>query len=80
VLKQVQPLPYDLLVEPADGVKVCLREAGHILGSSIVELSLTEGELTRKVVVSGDLGQPGRPILRDPAIISDADVLLLEST
>jgi metallo-beta-lactamase family protein len=80
VLKQVHPLPYDLSVDITDGVKVCLREAGHILGSSIVELSLTEGGLTRKVVVSGDLGQPGRPILRDPAIISDADVLLLEST
>jgi metallo-beta-lactamase family protein len=80
VLKQVQPIPYNLIVEPIAGVKACLREAGHILGSSIVELSLTEGELTRKVVVSGDLGQPGRPILRDPDIISDADVLLLEST
>jgi metallo-beta-lactamase family protein len=80
VLRQVQPIPYDLVVEPTAGAKVCLREAGHILGSSIVELTLTEGELTRKVVVSGDLGQPGRPILRDPAIISDADVLLLEST
>jgi len=80
VLKQIQPLPYDLSVGLAPGVQVCLREAGHILGSSIIELSLSEGNITRKVVVSGDLGQPGRPILRDPAIINDADVLLLEST
>jgi metallo-beta-lactamase family protein len=79
-LQQVKPLPYDLPAQLADGISVCLREAGHILGSSIVELSLTENGITRKVVVSGDLGQPGRPILRDPAIISDADVLLLEST
>ena len=80
MLRQLRPIPYDLPVEPTNGVKVCLREAGHILGSSIVELSLTEGESTRKVVISGDLGQPGRPILRDPAIIRDTDVLLLEST
>ncbi len=80
VLKQVRTLPYDLSVEPAAGVRLCLREAGHILGSSIVELSVADGNVTRKVVVSGDLGQPGRPILRDPAIISEADVLLLEST
>src|SRR5581483_10131141 len=55
-------------------------DAGHILGSAIVELSIMERGLTRKVVISGDLGQPGRPILRDPAIITEADVVLLEST
>ena len=80
VLNQVQPIPYDLPFELARGVEVRLRDAGHILGSSIVQLSIVEDGLTRTIVVSGDLGQPGRPILRDPAIISDADVLLLEST
>jgi metallo-beta-lactamase family protein len=57
-----------------------LQEAGHILGSAIVELWLQEAGREVKVVASGDLGQPGRPILRDPALLDSADVLLLEST
>ncbi|MBS0421226.1 MAG: MBL fold metallo-hydrolase [Proteobacteria bacterium] len=80
VLKQVQPIPYDVPSKLAPGVEVILRDAGHILGSAIVELSITEGGRSKKVVVSGDLGQTGRPILRDPAVIREADVLLLEST
>jgi len=80
VLKQVQTIPYDLSCELAAGVEVELRDAGHILGSAIVELAITESGRSTKVVVSGDLGQPGRPILRDPAFISEADVLLMEST
>jgi metallo-beta-lactamase family protein len=80
LLKQVHPVPYDQLFEPAAGVQVRLRDAGHILGSAIAELWIKERGRTRKVVVSGDLGQPGRPIVRDPAIVTEADVLLLEST
>ncbi len=57
-----------------------MRDAGHILGSAIVELWLTDRGRVRKFVVSGDLGQPNRPIVRDPTFISEADVLLLEST
>lgn len=80
VLKQLRPVAYDEFFEPSAGIRVRLRDAGHILGSAIVELWLTEAGRTRKVVVSGDLGQPGRPIVRDPTIIDEADVLLLEST
>jgi metallo-beta-lactamase family protein len=79
-LTQVRPVPYDVPFEPAPGVRVSLRDAGHILGSAIVEISIIGGARARKIVVSGDLGQPGRPILRDPASISEADVLLMEST
>jgi len=79
-LKQVSAVAYDATFDPAPGVRVRLRDAGHILGSAIVELWLTERGRTCKVVVSGDLGQPGRPILRDPTLIDTADVLLLEST
>jgi metallo-beta-lactamase family protein len=57
-------------------VRCVFRDAGHILGSAIVEIFLPEG----KVVFSGDLGQPGRPIVADPTPIADADVLLVEST
>lgn len=83
-LAQVRPVDYGATFSPAPAVRARLVEAGHILGSAIAELWLREpaGGATRerKVVVSGDLGQPGRPILRDPARVAEADVLLLEST
>ena len=54
--------------------------AGHILGSAIIEVWVTEYGYPTKLVFSGDLGQPGRPILRDPTPIEDADILVIEST
>jgi metallo-beta-lactamase family protein len=80
VLQQVRTVRYEETFSPAPNVRARLRDAGHILGSAIVEIWLTEGERVCKVVVSGDLGEPGRPILCDPAIVREADVLLLEST
>jgi metallo-beta-lactamase family protein len=67
---------YGVAFRPHDGVRCVFRDAGHILGSAIVEVFL-DG---RKIVFSGDLGQPGRPIVEDPAPIAEADVLLVEST
>ena len=72
--------PYDRAFSPAPGVTVRLRDAGHILGSSIVEIWLDDGEVQRKVVVSGDLGHAGAPILQDPASVAEADLLVMEST
>ena len=71
---------YDEEFTPAPGVRCRYRDAGHILGSAIVELWLEGPAGTRKVVCSGDLGQPGRPIVRDPTAVDEADVLLVEST
>ena len=79
-LTQTRPVAYDQMFDPAAGIRVRLRDAGHILGSAIVELFLDERGRQRKVVISGDLGQPGRAIVRDPTLITEADVLLLEST
>lgn len=79
-LPLAREVAYGNVIEPAPGVKLRLQDAGHILGSAIVELWLDDGSKARKVVCSGDLGQPGRPIVRDPTPIADADVLLLEST
>src|SRR5690606_2090103 len=56
------------------------QDAGHILGSAIIEVWLKEGGGTTKLVFSGDLGQPERPIVRDPTSIEDADILTIEST
>ncbi len=62
-----------------DGMSAVYRCAGHILGSATVELQV-EGEVSRRIVFSGDLGRWGRPILKDPAPVPEADVVLVEST
>ena len=80
LLRQVVPLPYDLMRGAAPAVRVRLRDAGHILGSASAELWLRDGSRGLKAVVSGDLGEPGRPIQRDPVRIGSADLLLVEST
>ena len=79
-LKYVKPILYDQLVEINDSIKIVFNDAGHILGSSIVELWATENERTSKIVFTGDLGVKGRPILRDPTVIKKADVVIMEST
>jgi metallo-beta-lactamase family protein len=70
------PVDYDADVRPHPSVLCRFRDAGHILGSAVIELFLSG----RKLVFSGDLGQPGRPIMRDATPIAEADALLVEST
>ncbi len=70
------PVDFDAQVQPDASVTCRFRAGGHILGSAIVEV-MVEG---KKIVFSGDLGQPGRPIVPPPTTIGDADLLLLEST
>lgn len=79
-LKQVRSIAYGRDFSPGAGVRCRLHDAGHILGSAIVDVSVTERGHVTKMVFTGDLGQPGRPILRDPAPILEADVLVMEST
>jgi metallo-beta-lactamase family protein len=64
----------------SDNVSVRYQDAGHILGSAIIEVFAKEGGKEKKIVFSGDLGQWNNPIIRDPTIISEADYLLIEST
>ncbi len=77
-LGRFSPLPLDRAREVAPGVTVTLRAAGHILGSATVELGLAD--TGRRVLVTGDLGRPGHPLLRPPASRPDVDVVLVEST
>lgn len=79
-LQQTQPHGYGREVQPHVDVRCRFRDAGHILGSAILEIWVSEGERITKLVFSGDLGQPGRVILRDPALIGEADILVIEST
>ncbi len=80
VLGHLYALGYDEPYSPHGSVRIRLRDAGHILGSAILEVWIKEDSHERKLVFSGDLGQPGRPILRDPFPIEDADILFVEST
>ena len=73
-------LVYDKKVRILPNVTLRLRDAGHILGSAIVELWLEDEGQTRKLVFSGDMGRPGMPILQDPAFIQHADLVIMEST
>ena len=79
-LKYIKPVLYDQLIEINESLKVVFNDAGHILGSSIIELFATEDGSTSKIVFSGDLGVIGRPILRDPKIIKKADAVIMETT
>jgi metallo-beta-lactamase family protein len=65
---------------PHANVRCRFQDAGHILGAAIIEVWLDEGRKSKKVVFSGDLGQPGRPVVNDPTPIEEADILLVEST
>lgn len=79
VLEHFQPLAYAERVEILPQVAIRLMDAGHILGSAIVEVWLG-GKHRHKLVFSGDLGRSGMPVLQDPATIKQADTVLLEST
>jgi metallo-beta-lactamase family protein len=79
-LKLIRHIDYDTVINPAPDITCKFRDAGHILGSAIIEVWVDEAGKRQKIVFSGDLGQPGRPILRNPTPIEQADVLLIEST
>jgi len=80
VVRQLVRIRYDQPRELLPGIHVRVREAGHILGSSSIELFVEEGAVRRKLVFSGDLGQYDTPILQDPYAFKSADLVLMEST
>ncbi len=80
VMRQVRRAAYDTPFQPLPGITVRAREAGHILGSSSIEMWIEEAGVRRKLVFSGDLGQYDTPILHDPYAFGSADLVLMEST
>jgi len=80
-LRYFKPVLYEQKIALNEEVTLRFRDAGHILGSSIIELWIKEekGRET-KLVFSGDLGRRNRPILRDPSLIDEVDYLIMEST
>jgi metallo-beta-lactamase family protein len=79
-IRLLRPIEYSTPFRPAPGVSALFHDAGHILGSSFLELELEDQGEKVKVLFSGDVGQPAQPIIRDPEIVRQTDYLLLEST
>lgn len=79
-LTRFQTIPRTGPYRISDEFSVCLYDAGHILGSSIVQLTVTENGKSTVVVFTGDLGRYGQPILKDPQPVPRADYLVCEST
>ncbi len=71
---------YGERVAVAAGLDIRFSDVGHLLGSAAIEAFLTEGDVSRKIVFSGDVGNVDQPIIKDPLPIADTDYLVLEST
>lgn len=79
-LMYFKPIEYEQIIEIHEGLTVRYSDAGHILGSSIIEMWFNDGEDNVKLVFSGDLGMKEKPLLKDPSIIDKADYLIIEAT
>ena len=77
IFKSVQ---YDEIIDIDENIKVRFNDAGHMLGSAIIEIWITEGDKTEKIVFTGDLGNNDIPLLSPPTMIESADYLVMEST
>lgn len=79
-LELFQPVSYDTIIDIDENIKVRFNDAGHMLGSSIIEIWVTENGKTQKAVFTGDLGNNDIPLLSSPTMIESADYLVMEST
>jgi metallo-beta-lactamase family protein len=76
-----ESIPYETWFEPAEGIRARFREAGHILGSAMVEIETQSPDSPpRTIIFSGDIGQWDKPLIRDPTLFTDADYIVMEST
>lgn len=74
------PVKYGVPFSPFPELTVNFRDAGHILGAAMVELSVMEGAKASRIVFSGDIGRPAQLLVQDPTAIAEADFLFMEST
>ena len=80
IIKRIVPCHYNTMVEVCEGVKIRFTDIGHLLGSSSIEVWLTEDGKAKKVVFSGDIGNKDQPILKAPIKTEEADYVVMEST
>lgn len=79
-MQQFVACDYDKEYELCDGIKISFTDAGHLLGSASITLTATEGDKTKTIVFSGDLGNHNRPLICDPGQPKKADYVVIEST
>ena len=79
-IRLFRPVGYGEVLQVGEGVTVRFTDVGHLLGSACIELWLTEGEESRKIVFSGDVGNTNQPIINDPKTVEETDYLVIEST
>lgn len=80
VLEHFVSCDYSSIVEICEGLQVRFIDAGHLLGSSSIEMWINEDGVKKKIVFSGDIGNGNRPLIKDPEYIEDADYVVMEST
>ena len=79
-IKSFVPCPYGKEIEVCEGITIRFTDIGHLLGSSSIEIWLTEKNVTKKLVFSGDIGNKDQPIIKDPQTTDEADIVVMEST
>lgn len=80
VIKRIIPCHYNREIQVCDNVKIRFTDIGHLLGSSSIEVWLTEDGHTKKIVFSGDIGNKNQPLLKNPIPTAQADYVVMEST
>lgn len=76
----VRTCEYEQEIDLCEGVRVQFMDAGHLLGSASIQMTLTENEVTKTIIFSGDIGNMDQPIIRDPVRFHGADYVVMEST
>ena len=80
VIQNFVPCPYEKTIKPAEGISVRFVDAGHLLGSASIEITIQEDGKEKKIVFSGDIGNLNQPLIKDPVYLHDADYVVMEST
>ncbi len=79
-IRLLHPLDYDQKIELCEGIEVRFNDMGHLLGSSSIEIWITEDGVSKKIVFSGDVGNADQPIIKNPVKVEKADYIVIEST
>ena len=80
ILKTFVPCAYGETVEICEGLRIRFTDMGHLLGSACIEVFVTESGKETKLVFSGDIGNVNQPLIKDPAYVTKADYVIVEST
>ena len=80
IIRRIVPCAYEQTVEVCDNIKIRFTDIGHLLGSASIEVWATEGDVTKKIVFSGDIGNIDQPLIKDPTFTKEADYVVMEST